>query len=30
MQPEIIFLNFSFFIKFADEEQRKVKIEEVG
>jgi len=30
MQAEIIFLNFAFFIKFADEEQRKVKMEEVA
>jgi len=30
MQPEIIFLNFAFLIEFADEEQRKVKVEEVG
>jgi hypothetical protein len=30
MEPEIIFLNFAFLIEFADEEQRKVKMEKVG
>jgi hypothetical protein len=29
MEPEIIFLNFAFLIEFADEEQRKVKMEKV-